>query len=151
MAFCTNCGKKLLDSFDFCPECGTKVCPKAGNANGFGIPFDERRGRTKICRYCGAEIPNEIVYCLNCGRMLKENYINYRPHGDIKRKQTEQWRNKWIAFVLCCFFGWLGVHRFYEGKILTGLLYLFTLCFFGIGWFIDMIRILLKPNPYRTR
>ena len=42
----------------------------------------------------------------------------------------------WILLVLL---GVFGVHRFYQGKILTGLLYLFTLglCGFGVlyDWF----------------
>jgi TM2 domain-containing membrane protein YozV len=46
-----------------------------------------------------------------------------------------------IAFLLCFFLGYLGVHRFYAGKIGTGLLWLFTGGLFGIGWFIDTIVI----------
>ena len=56
--------------------------------------------------------------------------------------------NKWTAFVLCVFLGYLGAHRFYEGKVILGIIYLFTFGLFGIGWFIDIIRILCKPNPY---
>lgn len=46
------------------------------------------------------------------------------------------------------FLGYLGAHRFYEGKVILGIIYLFTFGLFGIGWFIDIIRILCKPNPY---
>jgi restriction system protein len=45
------------------------------------------------------------------------------------------------AILLCIFFGWLGAHRFYLGKPLTGILYFFTM---GLGWFgsaLDAIRI----------
>lgn len=61
---------------------------------------------------------------------------------------TGQRRNKWTALFLCLFFGALGIHRFYEGKVVTGLLYLCTLGLFGIGIFIDFLIILFKPNPY---
>ncbi|MGN0585800.1 MAG: TM2 domain-containing protein, partial [Oscillospiraceae bacterium] len=57
-------------------------------------------------------------------------------------------RNKWVAFFLCLFFGELGVHKFYEGKVGMGFLYMFTLGLFGIGWFVDLIVLLCKPNPY---
>lgn len=56
--------------------------------------------------------------------------------------------NKWVAFVICFFLGYFGAHKFYEGKITIGILYFFTLGLFGIGWVIDLIIILCKPNPY---
>ena len=57
-------------------------------------------------------------------------------------------KNKWVAFILCFFFGILGAHKFYEGKIGMGVLYLFTVGLCGIGVIVDLIAILLKPNPY---
>lgn len=51
-------------------------------------------------------------------------------------------RNKWIAFALCLFLGYIGAHRFYAGKIGTGILWLLTLGCFGIGWIVDLIFIL---------
>lgn len=50
-------------------------------------------------------------------------------------------KNKMVALLLCIFLGALGVHRFYVGKIGTGILYLFTGGLFGIGWIIDIILI----------
>ena len=52
-------------------------------------------------------------------------------------------KKKWVAFFLCLFLGFLGIHRFYVGKIGTGLLYMFTVGLFGIGAFVDLIKILL--------
>lgn len=57
-------------------------------------------------------------------------------------------RNKWVAFFLCLFLGGLGAHRFYEAKVGTAILYIFTLGLFGIGWLVDLIIILTRPNPY---
>jgi TM2 domain-containing membrane protein YozV len=47
------------------------------------------------------------------------------------------------AFLLCFTLGMFGAHRFYVGKIGTGLLQLFTLGGFGIWWLVDMIMIIV--------
>lgn len=51
-------------------------------------------------------------------------------------------KSKGVAAVLCFFLGALGVHRFYVGKVGTGLLWLFTLGFCGVGELVDFIMIL---------
>lgn len=48
-----------------------------------------------------------------------------------------------VAALLCFFLGYLGFHRFYAGKVGTGILYLLTGGLFGIGVFVDMILLLL--------
>lgn len=57
-------------------------------------------------------------------------------------------KNKWIAFLLCLFFGLYGGHKFYEGKKGMGILYLCTFGLWGYGWLFDCIMLLFKPNPY---
>ncbi len=52
-------------------------------------------------------------------------------------------KTRTLSLVLCIvgFFGLGGLHRFYVGKVWTGLLYLMTGGLFGIGTIFDLIKI----------
>lgn len=50
-------------------------------------------------------------------------------------------KNKGVALVLCVLLGYMGIHRFYVGKIGTGILWLLTLGCFGIGWIVDIVML----------
>jgi TM2 domain-containing membrane protein YozV len=47
-----------------------------------------------------------------------------------------------VAALLCFFIGFFGVHRFYVGKVITGILMIFTLGGFGIWVLVDLIMII---------
>ena len=51
-------------------------------------------------------------------------------------------KKRLVALVLCFFLGGLGIHRFYVGKVGTGVLQILTAGGFGIWWLIDFIMIL---------
>ncbi len=50
-------------------------------------------------------------------------------------------KNKTVTLILCIALGYLGVHRFYTGKVKSGVLYLCTGGLCGIGWIVDIILI----------
>ena len=119
----------------------------------------------KYCTHCGARIVIDAVICTHCGRQVSElrtaqpnmaqpqviinnNNNNNNNNFNTAYVPMGKPKNKWLAFFLCLFLGALGVHRFYEGKIGTGLLWLFTGGLFGLGWFIDLIILLCRSNPY---
>ena len=56
--------------------------------------------------------------------------------------------SKWIALLLCIFLGYLGIHRFYEGKSWAGILWLCTGGLCGVGIVVDAILIVMKPERY---
>lgn len=48
--------------------------------------------------------------------------------------------SKLIGYTLWIF-GFMGAHRFYYGKPVTGTIYFFTLGLLGVGWIVDLFLI----------
>ncbi len=120
--------------------------------------------KTKFCKYCGAKIPEDAILCTACGRQVEEMKGTAQPSIVINNENTNanmnmnmmggmlgRPRNKWVALVLCLLFGFVGAHKFYEGRAGMGILYIFTGALFGIGWIVDIIVLLCKPNLYFVR
>lgn len=137
-----------------CHFCGTPGKPGALHCSACNapLPLAEETGATKFCRHCGQKIPEKAVVCTKCGCQVEE-LVSLTPqpvivnnNKKIIHKGTP--KSKWTAFVLCLLLGMVGAHRFYEGKIASGLLYVFTGGLFGIGVFVDLIVILCKKDPY---
>lgn len=57
-------------------------------------------------------------------------------------------KNRSISLFLCAVLGIFGVHRFYEGKIFTGILWACTGGLGLLGWIIDLIILINKPKYY---
>ena len=119
---------------------------------------------TKFCKNCGGKIAEKAVICPLCGCQVEEMHsaqqaqpqqivinnsnTNSNVNQNVMNALGGRMKNKGVAVFLCFFLGYLGAHKVYEGKAGAGLLYLFTVGLFGIGWFIDCIVLLCKPNPY---
>jgi len=89
------------------------------------------------CAFCGRPVCDECHEGAFCNQCIEE---------PPKRKSK--------ALLFAVLFGWLGVHRYYMGFYFTGVIYTLSLGLFGIGWAIDVIRILFwstisdKESPY---
>ncbi len=121
----------------------------------------------KFCKFCGAKIPIQAVICPHCGGQVEELKTQQQNNGmpgnivinnNNDNKNTNTMRgghrskecNKWVALILCIIFGVFGAHKFYEGKIGMGILYLFTMGLGLIGVVVDIIIIAFKPVIYYT-
>lgn len=115
------------------------------------------------CPYCGAE--TRYAKCEFCDSVIEQSAgetVN-EMFQDVTRNVTHNIvqnitinpdttitdiskKSKSTAIILCClgFFGLGGIHRFYAGKIGTGLIWLFTGGCFGIGTFVDLVSILIN-------
>ena len=117
----------------------------------------------KYCKYCASVIDVDSVVCVHCGKQVEElkgsssqpNIVINNDNNNVNTNTNNvgagrlgREKNKWVALLLCFFLGVFGIHRFYEGKIVTGILWMLTLGLFGVGTLIDFIILLFKPNPY---
>lgn len=85
------------------------------------------------CTQCGTTLPPEAKFCTQCGASSNPTLTN--------KVETPSAKSAVTALLLCIFLGSLGIHRFYVGKIKTGILMLLTGGGLGIWTLIDLIRI----------
>lgn len=102
------------------------------------------------CIRCGAPVANNASLCYNCGSTLNQNhcennnYQNYNNGGSYTIYPQDESRNSWlVALLLCLFLGTLGIHRFYVGKTVSGIIQLLTGGGCGVWYLIDFILILV--------
>lgn len=87
-----------------------------------------------------------LVCIVLVARMMvgrNEDYAEVSPERENGRWIRCSEKNRWVAFGLCLFFGGIGVHHFYVGRIGKGILYVFTFGLFGIGILWDLVTLLL--------
>lgn len=135
--YCNKCGAEIPNGSNVCPRCSELMPGK------------------KYCQHCGQVIDAACAVCPKCGKSLSAGEERQQPIV-INNTNTNQnssfayagfggrMRNKWVAFFLCLFLGFLGAHKFYEGKPIMGIIYLITFGLFGVGWIIDIVKIFLS-------
>lgn len=106
------------------------------------------------CVNCGTEIEENVKFCPECGKDPREKeekkpeqptIIINNANSNINNASGDRvsTKSRWVAFFLCLFLGAIGAHRFYVGKIGTGIIWLLTGGICGIGALIDLIVILM--------
>lgn len=96
----------------------------------------EDRMSTNFCAQCGNHLDVGSQFCMKCGAKVDSGSYN-----TSQVSTSSSAKSAGLTFFLCLFFGMLGLHRFYVGKIGTGILMLITGGGFGIWALIDLIFI----------
>jgi TM2 domain-containing membrane protein YozV len=84
---------------------------------------------THFCSQCGNKINTDSSFCEKC---------RYHVSNEVQNNSPKSART---ALLLCLFLGAIGAHRFYVGKIGTGILMLLTWGGLGIWVLVDIILI----------
>ena len=118
---CPNCGAFLENGV--CPYCGYEAVPDDQQSND---------GVTEI------HVADTAVIS---AASSQNAYDNIQP-GTINVRVVSP-KSKVTALLLCIFLGVFGAHRFYAGKIISGVVYFFTGGIFLLGVAFDLIMIII--------
>ncbi|MCK9304815.1 MAG: TM2 domain-containing protein [Bacteroidales bacterium] len=100
------------------------------------INEEKTKGADEIfCYSCGSVIKRDAAICPHCGAQQK-GFRSYDPDASPK--------SRLLAFILCTCVGVFGVHRFYVGRVTSGVLQiLFGWATLFIWNLVDWIMILV--------
>jgi len=107
--------------------------------------FNNTNEKVGFCSECGSAIQPNSKFCPKCGKNVV--FLNSEPntasiHNTTNSHPNGHGKKNWlVTFFLSFLLGGLGAHRFYTGKIGTGVLMLFTIGGFGLWWLIDFITV----------
>ena len=103
----------------------------------------------KYCINCGEIIDARAEICPKCGVRQPTEYTNtdnFHSEPSTSKALNGRWLVTLLLCILPCLIGLNGIHRFYTGKIGTGVIMLLTLGGCGIWTLIDIIMI--ATNQY---
>jgi hypothetical protein len=89
-----------------------------------------------FCRACGKQLHFTALTCTQCGAQQQQQRV---AAPGLPLDPNVSPRLLLPAVLLCFWFGVFGVHRFFVGKVGTGLLMLFTFGGLGLWALIDLI------------
>lgn len=117
------------------------------------------------CSECGYSIKKNQKSCSGCGKLLsepeptpeKQVHNTYQHVTNVNVTTRRGPYNKVVSLLLLFFVGYIGAHKFYEGKTSVGVLYIFLIAFswlivpgiiLGFALLLDFISLLFKPFEY---
>ncbi|WP_099206172.1 TM2 domain-containing protein [Scatolibacter rhodanostii] len=143
---CPNCNADVTGCV-YCPHCGQQVPPSQPsgehvppdfyNQYRYQYQYSQNEQNQQNQQYQPPQTPPPYD---NSAYQQPPIHVNFYTENQ-QQQYAASYKSRLAALLLCIFLGVLGVHRFYTGKIGTGLLWLFTGGLFGIGYIVDIILI----------
>ena len=132
---CTYCGKP------FCAECLVEVKGRMYCKDDLGNVIDEAKASALAAPTINITNDNSS-FASNINKSINTNKnTNANANINAGYGYRRSSKSKILALILCVFFGYFGAHRFYVGKTGTGVIWLFTVGMFSIGWVVDIVAI----------
>ncbi len=157
---CPNCNVLNDNEAIFCTSCGTRLTSKPSDydqssrqtQNSQTQNSQTQNSQTQNSQTQNSQTQNaQSQYAREQYSQVQsvpvQNYYNQNENGTgyrqttLPRDEYISGRSRGVAAVLCFWLGFLGIHRFYAGKVGTGLLWMITLGLFGFGTVSDFIMI----------
>jgi predicted amidophosphoribosyltransferase len=136
---CAECGIQNQEGSRFCIGCGSVIHTQGKH----------------YCRNCGKYEADQAVFCIHCGAAPQKRK-NFCQNCSASTNEAQEIcvrcgvrlasgtadRKDWLtALLLCIFLGYLGIHRFYTGHTVIGVVQLLTGGACGVWTLIDLIMI----------
>lgn len=87
------------------------------------------------CEECGKQISDKATACPHCGAPTRVTDTQPMAASPVQQVQlVKSAKSRGIYIILALFFGFLGVHNFYAGRIGVGVAQLLTVLL--LGWFV---------------
>lgn len=101
------------------------------------------------CQKCGGKISSSAgcVWCANDRR--DTTYVHTDTVAELIQK-----RNRYVATLLAFFLGWVGIHKFYLGRIGQGIVYVlfcWTFIPFLLGLIEGAIYLSMSDQSFNTK
>ena len=141
---CGSCGTAMPSSAEICPNCGARQ-QEAANA-----PGAQRIVQARALRGHGGKVQSSRIETRGAvdPKLIVPSAPAVPKPIDIaapaqKPAPSTDVSQRWlVALLLCLFLGVFGGHRFYVGKIGTGIAMLLTLGGCGLWVLVDLILII---------